>query len=454
MRRLLLVGCVVLGACGVVVATRDVGAQHLDPRRPATFVVGAPGGAAPMVRGDARRRGFAAAGLPSGPLRIAWRKTLGIGLEQPALATAEQTLAIVTARGDVVFLDGTGDELARTTVGGGAASPATMTSDGTVVFVTSGGDAVGVRRTSVRPRFTTRLGGDRNVRSAPLALDDGGTVVATTADLVVLDADGNVRARTSLPESPAAPLLATADRILAVTTSGTVFGWIPGREPVRVGAFGAPIDGGAALVSDTTLLAVIEGNHLVELDVVRGGRATRAIAAQGLYLGPPAVRGSSATLLGVTSTRTFLVDVDASGQEARRAVVGTFATKTLADGGAAPLTAPPHASPLVDPRGAAAFATPDNHVGVITAEGVVETIGEPLCSSAVSGRAGVAGLTPWGRGAFAVVCEGGSVVRIEGPDAEPLRKSSLPRRAPPPSAKPPPSPPEAPADEEEVDDDP
>src|SRR5579864_1741416 len=108
-----------------------------------------------------------------------------------------------------------------------------MTSDGTVVFATGSGDAVGVRRTSPRPRFVSRIGGERNMRAAPLALDDGGVVVATMTDLVVLDAEGGVRSRVTLADRADAPLLAAGDKVLAISPAGTVYGWTPGREPVR-----------------------------------------------------------------------------------------------------------------------------------------------------------------------------------------------------------------------------
>ena len=238
----------VLGASALAVFhLRDADAQRLDPRRPAVFVVGAPGGASPTMRGDGHRTGASKELLPSGVLHIAWRKTIGLSIDQPALAGPDGTLAVVTARGDVVFIDSSGEEKGRATSGTTSIGPATMTSDGTVVFLSSAGDAIGLRRTSPRPRFVTRIGGDRNVRSAPLSLEDGGVVVATTSDLVVLDSEGNVRSRVTLPESPAAALLASGDKVLAVTSTGAVYGWTPGREPVRLGSFGAPIDGGAAL---------------------------------------------------------------------------------------------------------------------------------------------------------------------------------------------------------------
>lgn len=439
MRRAALVAVLLAGSAAALAAgSRDADAQRLDPRRPRIFVVGTPGGPSPMHRVDARRSGEARDPLPSGTLRIAWRKTIGLTLEQPALAGSDGTLAIVTAqRGDVVFLDGDGEEKTRVSVDGRPAGPAALTSDGTVVFSTSAGDAVGVRRTSPRPRFVTRIGGERNSRAAPLALDDGGVVVATVYELVVLDAEGNVRSRTSLPDAIAAPLVASGDRVVAVTSAGAVYGWTPGREPVRLGSFGAPVDGGAALADPTTLLGVIEGNHLVALDLATGARSTRAIAAQGLYLGPPSVRrapsGFAATLLALTPNRGFVVTIDPAGQEAQRAPIATLTPSTLPDGGPAPLVAPPHVGPLIDARGAIAFAATDGHVGLVTPEGAVETIGELLCSK--SGRSsGVVGLTPFGRGSFVVTCEGGALVRVMGPEADSLKRGAgmPPKAAPPP----------------------
>ncbi len=421
-----------LGVSLVAVAAlvgHDADAQRLDPRRPSVFVVGPPGGASPTNRGDARRTGASKQALPSGLLHIAWRKTIGLTIEHPALVGPDGTLAVVSGRGDVVFLDELGDEKGRASSGTTSVGPATMTSDGTVVFLSSAGDAIGVRRSSPRPRFVTRIGGERNARAAPLSLDDGGVVVATASDLVVLDSEGNVRSRVTLPESPSAPLLASGDRVIAVTASGAVYGWSPGRETVRLGSFGAPVDGGAALADANTLVAVIEGNHLVELDLTRAARTTRSIAAQGLYLGPPSVRtvapgGVLATLLAQTASRAFVVTVDPGGLETMRAPIATLTPITLADGGAAPLIARPHAGPLVDSRGAVAFASPDGHVGMVGPSGAVDTLGELICTQTPR-SAGVAGLTPFGRGAFAVTCEGGVLARITGPEAaDGLRRSA------------------------------
>ncbi|HVJ93505.1 MAG TPA: hypothetical protein VM580_27075 [Labilithrix sp.] len=407
-------------AGGITATLPSAEAQRIDPRRPAVFVVGPPPGASPMHRVDARRSGVTKSPLPSGALRVAWRKTTGLTIDQPALSGEGGLLAVVSVRGDVSFLDEAGEERAIVKVGAAQVGAAAMTSDGTVVYTTSSGDAIGVRRSIHHPRFSTRVGGERNVRAAPLALDDGGVVVATTSDLIVLDSEGNVRSRVSLPEGPAAPLLAAGDRILAVTTTGNVFAWAPGREPIRIGSFGAPVDGAAVLDDNDRLIGVVEGNHLVEIDLTRGGRTTRSIAPQGLYLGPPTVQSaaggaSTATLLALTHSRGFVVSVDAAGQELLRAPIAVVTPVMLPDGGAAPLVAPPHVGPLVDPSGTMAFAAPDSHVGVLSADGAVHMLDETLCMKGT--RSGIVGLTPFGSGGFAVTCDNGTVLRIVGPNA-------------------------------------
>jgi hypothetical protein len=459
-----LVALVSVGAMAVV-AGKSADAQRLDPRRATRITVGNPVGFSPFHGADARRSGRASAGLPhASPLRIAWRKPLGLAMDQSVLAIEDDVVAAITARGDVHFLDGAdGDEIVRVTVGAGSVGPATSTSDGTVVFLTAAGDAVGARRTSASPRFVRRVSADRGARAAPLGLSDGGAVLATPRELIVIDAEGSVRARAAIPEAPAAPLLSDGTRILSVSAGGTVHAWTPGSEIVRVGSFGAPTDGGAALASPTTLLAIIEGNHFVELDLAHGLRTTRAVAPQGIYLGPPSVRreargdGGAALegcVLALTTTRTFTACVGAAGKDTR-SNVGPHAVGLLADGGAAPLVAPPHVAPLVDDAGAAAFATPEGQVGVVTPQGAVEVLGETPCPR--TGRsAGIAGLASAGRAAFYVTCESGVVLKVTGPgaDAPSATRRRLRKPAAATSAAPPrPAPAEPPEEEPEIEED-
>jgi outer membrane protein assembly factor BamB len=410
---------VVAAALGIALVAD---AQRIDPRKPTTIVVGAPRGGMPMQRVDAHRSGLSKTPLPAGPLKVEWKKATGLTLDQPALLGADGLLAVISGRGDVMYLEPEkGDEKATVRVGASQIGTATMSSDGTIVFVTSSGDAMGVRRGSAgqQTRFTTRIGGERNPKAAPLSLDDGGVVVATLADLVVLDSDGNVRARATLPEQIAAPLLASGDKILAISTTGTVFGWTPGREAVRVGSFGAPVDNGAALTPSGTLVAVIENNHLAEVDIAHGTRQTWSIAPQGLYLGPPAIRSMQggagiATIGALTNQRGFVLAIDASGQELLRAPVAAFNPQPLPDGGLPPLQAPPHVGSLVDSRGGIAFASStDGRVGTIAPDGALDTISDAFCTK-TNIRSGIVGLTPFGPNAFAVTCDGGLVVKVVG----------------------------------------
>lgn len=393
-------------------------AQRIDPNRATTRVVGPPLGPSPTDRVDGHRSGLAHVVLPGsgGALRVAWKHSFGQSIEHPPIVLAGGDIVVLPGRGQLVVLGDDGNERGRTSLGAASTGPATALSDGTVVLVTSGGEAVGVRRGIIR--FRTRLGGDRTLtgRVSPLSLDDGGVVVATSNELTALDADGNVRARAPIGEALATPLVAAQGKVIAVAASGAVYAWSPGREPVKVGSFGGPVDGGATLADAHTLLAVVEGTRLAALDLDRGVAALRAAAPAGLYLGPPAVRGQTAYVLAMTPGRTFAAAIDASGHEAARTLISSPQTPTLADGGAAPLVAPPHAGPVVDDAGTLAFATPDERIGTISASGAVEVLAESPWSThttAVRPKAGggVAGVAPT-TGGFVVASESGSVVKV------------------------------------------
>lgn len=450
--RALMVAVAASLSAGAMCASR-ADAQRLDPRKPHTFLVGRPQGAAPTQRGDARRSGGAREVLPRPPLRMAWRRLVGIPIEQPALAGADGSIVVVTARGDVVLLDDGGEEVARASAGA-AASPATLTSDGAAVFTTTSGDVTFVRPTAPRPVVSVRVGDGSRSIGAPLSLDDGGVALAAGRDLVVVDSEGGTRARVTLPEAAALPLLAADGRILAVSTSGKVFGWVPGREAVRLGSFDATVDGAAALASSRSLLGVVEASRLVEIDLVRGSRTTLASSPQGLLLGPPAIKvdgaGWSTALLAMSPTRVFAIAVDRGGQEILRAPIATVTPSVLPDGGPAPLLAPPHTGVFVDPTGAIAFASPDGTVGVVSPEGAVTTFGELVCSK-TSRSSGIAGLTPFGRDGLLVTCENGLIVLVAGPD-RPARAAKVvarPARPVRPASPPPPTP----LDDQPTDDD-
>ncbi len=407
---------------GWLAVQRTSHAQSVDPKRARTLVVGASRGGSQAERVDPGRTGFSRTALPAGPVRVEWRRALGSAVEHAPLVDDAGNIHVVVGRGDVVLLASDGTEKARVVTGALQVGPAALTADGTVVFVSASGEAIGVRAGALR--YRTRIGRNENAAPAasPLALDDGGVALATPYDLALLDAEGNVRARATAPEPLAAPLVSALGKIICVGASGAVYSWQPGREPSRVGTFGAPIDGAAALVDDHTLVAVTSAHlDLVALDLARGTNLTRSTAAVGAYLGPPATRGGAVLLFGLTPSGSSLVAIDATGQIVGEVALTSSTPPVTPDGGPPPLVIPPHGGVLVDAAGTVAFVAPDGQTGVVHgAAGTVETVTEVVCSRIApspSMRPGMVlpagpSLAPAGAGAFVVACANGALARI------------------------------------------
>jgi hypothetical protein len=393
-------------------------------------VVGQQAGPAPTVRNDAHRDGLTTSAFPRAPLKIDWHFAVGGGqIEQPPVITNE-AIIVVTTHGEVVWVphdahDGR-SEIARQTLGIAATStsPPAITSDGTVVVVggASEASAVGIDKSGVR--FRTQLGGRFEVSEAidavaPLALDDGGVVVATSSEIALLDATGNVRLRAALPDAFAGPLLAGGSapthRIFGVTKAGVVYAWAPGgangRDVVRVGSFqGSGVQGGAIMTSDDTLLAVVGDSRLMTLDVRQGLSVPLATFAGGAYLGPVAYRRGVAYAMAGVTARTFAIAIDASGQEVLRVPVATSPLVT-GDAGAVGYVVPAHVPIAVDDTGTLAFAAPDGPIGVVDPAGVVTSLDGVCTRMRQNGRAATS-ITTDGPGAFVVTCASSHVVRI------------------------------------------
>jgi hypothetical protein len=418
----------VLALAAVVVAL-VAHAQTIETKRARTFVVGAPRGAAPAERVDGARSGAARAPLPGSTLHVAWRRSLGLPITGAPLIDARGDVTVVAARGDVVVLaGGDGEERAHTLVGAAATSGAALLSDGTVVVMTSQSDVVGVRLGDVR--FRTRVGGGRT-SVAPLALDDGGFVVATPLELIAFDGEGGVRTRAGI-DAGTAPVSLTLGRspagepfvYVVYATTGDVYGWVPasGREPERVGTFRGTTDDGAALAADGSLLAVVGGDALVALDPVHGTTTTRASTATAGVLalaGPPATLRGAIAVLGLTPSRTLALAFDAAGAETLHQAVGLTSLPSMPDGGVGHAGVPPHVGPLLDGQGAVAFALPSGEIGVVSAAGGVDVVSD-VCSragalGAAGGRANAtfAGLSPAAPSAMVVACGNGVVARLD-----------------------------------------
>jgi hypothetical protein len=384
-------------------------AQTVDTRSARTLVVGTPVGGSRVDRVNAGRTGQAHDPLPASEIRAEWQTPfLGVALEHAPLVDSAGTTYVVGAQGDVIAVGRDGTEAWRATSGATQPGPPALLSDGSVVLVGGAGDAVAVRQGRVRWR--TRFGRPEGVRPAPLPLDDGGAVVATARDLAALDADGSERARATLPEPAATPLIAAMGGVVVVSSSGTVYLWSPGGEPTRAGSFGSPPDQGAALLDDHTLVAVTAGHtHLSSVDLARGTTETRAIASSGLWLGPPSTSRGGVTVLMLTQTAELLVTLDGRNTEVSRARLAARQPILGQDGGPIALVPPPHVPPLTDASGTVAFATSEG-AGVVSG-GAVESLAD-ICPSASGGS--VTGLAPLGPGAFVVACRAGSLVAVHG----------------------------------------
>jgi hypothetical protein len=409
-------------AGALAVGAGAAGAQSLDVNRPAVLVVGIPAAGARAVRVDAARTGLSRSPLPARQVHTMWHASTGLTVEQPPLVDEEGTAFVLGNHGELVALSPDGEERWRLATGAGQPGPGALLSDGTLVFVDGGGQAVGVRDGAVRWR--TRFG-QRGTACpapacpAPLPLDDGGVVVATAHELALLDGGGQPRARITLPEPSTAPLVSAVGRVVVLSTTGTAWTWVPGApEILRAGTFGSAIDGGAALADDHTLLGVATGQaHVTALDLLRGTATLRAAAPTGAWLGPPAMRGSTAYVVSLTSTAETAVVIDATGAEVGRALLAVH-TPMIVDAGASIAAAPPHTAPLVDAAGTLAFATTEGGVGIVaglgTASSTVELVADacPSVPSSARALAPVAGLAPLPPAEFVAVCGSGAVIAV------------------------------------------
>ncbi len=402
-----------IAAAGLVTAGPGEG-QTLRVERPSTLVVGAPSKGARADRIDGSRTGAPLTRLPSSGLRSEWHTPLGTLVERAPLVDERGTTYVVGTRGEAIAIARDGSERWRAVTGATQPGPAALLSDGDLVFVDAAGEAIAVRHGSVAWR--RRFGRSDAARAAPLPLDDGGVVVATTQDLSLLDADGAERARTTLPEPTALPLVAALGKVVAVTSSGAVWSWALGSEaPVRIGTFGSPVDGAAALADDHTLIGVTAAQaHVASVDLLGGATRMLAAAPVGQWLGPPAMQGPVAHLVLLTPTSELALALDATGNEISRTLLAVHPPLATPDGGTSVGARVLHTPPLVDPGGAFAFATADGSIGVARGETVelLSDVCAPPAGSAARAAPAVVGLAPLETGAMVAVCHAGAVIAI------------------------------------------
>ncbi len=385
-------------------------AQDFDPKRAASFVVGAPAGPLPMERFDAHRSGVSPAPLPVGDLQFRWHHSLGEAVLHAPLVVG-RNVVLVAGRGDIAFLDaGDGSDVAKVSTGSDVCGPPAALANGTIVVVArASGVAIGVAKTGVV--FRTKLGGDPpHGDLAPLPMGDGGVVVGRGTELTLLDSAGGVRARGLFPEAIEGALLASRGRVLAVAETGIVYAWTPGHDVERVGNFGARAIGGATLADDDTMLAVVEGARVMSLDLTKGVAAPRASSSGFLFLGPVAMRGTSALVLAKGLRGAFLLGFDRAG-EMTQTPLAASPLPMLVDGGVGSPTVGSHCPLVVDKSGNVAFAVEDD-VGVVGPKDAVAHLSGALCKTHGADVLGIAPIGDATEPGFVLACEDGAVALV------------------------------------------
>jgi len=402
-----------LSAWGSVSGVR---AEGLDPTRPHTIVVGPPRGPAPSERVDGRRTGQSKTRLPLSPVE-AWRRHLGGNVEAAPLVDEAGRIYVALSVPEVVALGTDGKEIFRTRLGSAPAVTApVLTSDGTLVVVTGAGVAIGIGPDG-RARYATPLGQrGRDLTVAPLARSDGSVVIGGRV-LIELGPSGEVRSRVSLPERAVGALLEGPEGILATADSGSVYAYRPPGAPRKVGSFGGPVKQGAVVAGRRTLLAVVGGKSLVELDL-RSGLSHVRVGDLGLgaYDEPVTVHPRGFALL--TTMSGLLFGVDAAGNERLRAALDKSTSPGTGDPRAAGVAAGtgffnpssdgrPSPALVVDGSGRIAFARSGGRVGVMAPDGNIAIASERLCPAPIA-------LQPAGEDKLLVACRDGTVWMLKG----------------------------------------
>lgn len=391
----------------------DASWSGVSPFAPSRVVVGPPRGVAPSERLDGARSGHASTALPDEPTEL-WRRPVAGGLELAPLVDAQGNILVSLTVPEVVKVSPDGKEIWRVRTGtAGATAPPALTSDGTMVVLTSAGAAWGVSAAGV-VRFSTSIGvRGRDATQAPLATDDGGFVVAAGRELVTLDREGVVLARTSFEERVATPPIAHPDGVLIASERGDVFVYRPPGAPRRLGSFGGSPRGGVVLADERTLLGVVDGRRLVAFDLKTGTTDVRSSGLDpDIQLDAPVTVGPRGVQL-LTSYDGLLLGFDPRGDEVLRVALEKQAGLGPADAGApaaffGSVDLRPSPPLVVDDKGRIAFARRGGKVGVAHADGRVALAHERLCGSPIS-------LSPAGPGRLLVACRDGTLFMLGEP---------------------------------------
>jgi len=378
-------------------------ADGVDPSAPATIVVGAPRGFAPRARLGDTRLGQSSSLLPTSASEL-WRRELTSGLDFPPVVDASGGVIAALVSPEVVRLGPDGRQSWRERLGGASAAVAPIiTSDGSVAVLCTDGT---FWRVSARGRVShgvdlqTRT---KNAAATPLALDDGSVILASERALLHVDADGKVRARVPFSERAVGGLIAYRGGVLVTTQDGGVFSWRAPGSPRKLGDFGGMVQHGGALLSKRTLVAVVQRERVLALDLPTG---TTTVLADGAGLrhfeGP--VTLDQAGIMMVTSGFGELFGLDGHGMLVRRVLLDNIVLPTSTDAGV-PFPSMFRATPplIVDAAGTVAFVRNNGRFGLVDDQGMMSLLDPRVCSRPLA-------VLPSGKGRLLVACRSGSVI--------------------------------------------
>jgi hypothetical protein len=388
-------GAALAGALGAAAIAHHASAETFDPSLPIHMTVGGPTGPWAMQRADPQRTARTGE-LPDAPREL-WRRMVRGGIELAPIVDDRQNICVAGSGAELTQLSASGQELWRTRVGISTptAGPVIM-SDETRFVLTALGEAWGVSATGAN-RFHTELGWiGRDPRVAPLPRDDGSVVVAITTHIVVLDSRGAIRDNVDTSQPLVGALVQAHDGIVATSEAGHVILWAAPLAPRVIGTFRGAARDGTALVGPHTLVAVVDRNRLVAMDL-RSGQLTTRASAPGLE-GPPTV-GPNAVAYSA-STSGLLVG---SAPSAEPVHVALTPPSLLAEDGGSGVwirCAPPL---VADRAGRVAFVRGEGKVGVVLPGPRVVSAPGNACADPIA-------LVAAGPQRFLVACRSGTLV--------------------------------------------
>jgi hypothetical protein len=355
-------------------------AEVVNVERSGVFVVGGP------PSGDAKS-GLGVMEhpmMPIGELRARWTVSVGTDvLEHAPVIDHQGSICAVDSVGNVTAISKDGTVLWQVATGARDAAAPAVLADDTILIMSSSGDAVALRAGVVlwRAPATSRS----RAPTAALALYDGGVAISVGPVITLLDADGGIRARTSIASSSVVSLLGFRDVILAADTSGVVWSWTAGPGgPERVGSLGDRSDA-PALIDRWLVSIASSGTRVVELDILSHRSTVVAEARAGeRFLGGPTLRESvrdghwSAIIQASSPNGEFAIVLSDNGQEQSRRMIFSRAPVVLPDGGTQVPSSEPRTPLIVDASGTLVFSTASGDVGSVRGDTVQRLSG--VCS--------------------------------------------------------------------------